>query len=70
MTDLGHRKQPGPMYKGYPQPWRTWLLVLSALIFALIIVQLVTGGVWVLFVLVLVLVAVWYGLANYARRQS
>lgn len=46
------------MYKGYPQPWRMWLLVLSALIFALIIAQLVTGGVWVLFVLVLVLVAV------------
>ena len=58
------------MYKGYPQPWRMWLLVLSALIFALIIAQLVTGGVWVLFVLVLVLVAVQYGLAHYARRQS
>jgi uncharacterized membrane protein len=58
------------MYKGYPQPWRMWLLVLSALIFALIIVQLVTGGAWVLFVLVLVLVAVQFGLALYARRQS
>jgi uncharacterized membrane protein len=58
------------MYKGYPQRWRTWLLVLSALIFALIIVQLVTGGAWVLFVLVLVLVAVQFGLALYARRQS
>lgn len=58
------------MYKGYPPPWRTWLLVLSALIFALIIVQLVTGGAWVLLVLVLVLVAVQYGLAQYARRQS
>ncbi|HEY6638333.1 MAG TPA: hypothetical protein VIZ61_11680 [Solirubrobacterales bacterium] len=58
------------MYKGYPQPWRTWLLVLTALIFALIVVQLVTGGFWALFVLVLVLVAVQYGLARYARRQS
>jgi hypothetical protein len=47
-----------------------WLLVLSALIFARIIVQLVTGGVWVLFVLVLVRVTVWYGLAHYPRRQS
>ena len=58
------------MYKGYPQPWRTWLLVLSALIFALIIVQLVTGGAWVLFVLVVVLIVVQYGLARHARRQS
>ncbi len=57
------------MYKGYPQPWRTWLLILSALIFALIIVQLVTGGAWVLFALVLVLVAVQYALGVYARRQ-
>ena len=31
------------LYKGYPQPWRTWLLILTALIVALIIVQFVTG---------------------------
>lgn len=58
------------MYKGYPQPWRTWLLILSALVFALIIVQLVTGGSWVLFVVVLLLIAIQFGLARYARSQA
>ena len=58
------------LYKGYPQPWRTWLLILIGLIFALIIVQLVTGGSWVLFVVVLALIAIQFGLARYARRQS
>jgi hypothetical protein len=58
------------MYKGYPQPWRGWLLALTALIFAVIIVQLVTGGSWALFVVVLALIAIQYGLSRYARRQS
>jgi hypothetical protein len=35
-----------------------------------IIVQLVTGGSWVLFVVVLALIAIQYGLSRYARRQS
>ena len=58
------------MYKGYPQPWRTWLLVLSALIVALIIVQLVTGGSWVLCVVVAALILGQYALGRYARRQT
>ncbi len=57
------------LYKGYPQPWRTWLLILTALIFALIIVQFVASVGW-LFVVVLALIAVQYGLSRYARRQS
>ena len=58
------------MYKGYPQPFRTWLLILSALIFALIIVHLVTGGSWVLFVVVAALILGQYALGRYARKQS
>jgi uncharacterized membrane protein YjjP (DUF1212 family) len=58
------------MFKGYPQPWRTWLLILSALIIAVIIVQLVTGGSWVVFVALAVLILIQYALARYARRQS
>jgi hypothetical protein len=50
------------MYKGYPQPWRTWLLIL-------IIVQLATSTGWVLVVVLAALVAVQFGLARYARRQ-
>jgi len=42
------------MYKGYPQPFRTWLLILTALIFAVIIVQFVASVSW-LFVVVLAL---------------
>ena len=57
------------MYKGYPQPWRTWLMVLTALIVAVIIVQLLTDGSWVLLVVVIALVAIQYALARYARRQ-
>jgi hypothetical protein len=57
------------LYKGYPQPWRTWLLILTALIFALIIVQFVASVGW-LFVVVLALIAIQYGLSRYARRQS
>jgi uncharacterized membrane protein YjjP (DUF1212 family) len=57
------------MYKGYPQPWRTWLMVLTALIVAVIIAQLLTGGSWVFLVLVIALVAIQYALARYARRQ-
>jgi hypothetical protein len=57
------------MYQGYPQPWRTWLLILTALIFALIIVQFVASVSW-LFVVVLALIAIQFGLARYARRQS
>ena len=56
------------LYKGYPQPWRTWLLILTALIFALIIVQFVASVGW-LFIVVLALIGLQYGLARYARRQ-
>ena len=58
------------LYKGYPQPWRTWLLVLTALIVALFILQIVTDGFWVLFVVILVLLVIQIALARYARRQS
>ena len=58
------------MYKGYPQPWRTWLLGLTALIVALFILQIVTDGFWVLFVVILVLLVIQIALARYARRQS
>jgi hypothetical protein len=58
------------MFKGYPQPWRTWLLILSALIIAVIIVQLVTGGSWVVFVALAALILIQYALGRYARRQS
>jgi energy-coupling factor transporter transmembrane protein EcfT len=57
------------MFKGYPQPWRTWLLILSALIIAVIIVQLATSTGWVLVMVLAALVAVQFGLARYARRQ-
>ena len=57
------------LFKGYPQPWRTWLLILTALIFALIIVQFVASVDW-LFVVVLALIAIQWGLMSYARRQS
>ena len=48
------------LYKGFPQPWRGWLLALSAVIFALIIVQFAVGGSWPIFVIVLVLIAIQY----------
>jgi hypothetical protein len=35
-----------------------------------IIVQLVTGGSWVVFVALAVLILIQYALARYARRQS
>jgi hypothetical protein len=57
------------LYNGYPQPWRTWLLILTALIFALIIVQFVASVSW-LFVVVLALIAIQFALTRYARRQS
>jgi hypothetical protein len=57
------------MYKGYPQPWRTWLLILTALIVAVIVVQLVTSIGWPLIVVLAALVAIQYGLGRYARRQ-
>ena len=57
------------LYKGFPQPWRGWLLALSAVIFALIIVQFAVGGSWPLFGIVLVLIAIQFALARYARRQ-
>jgi hypothetical protein len=41
----------------------------AALIFALIILQFVIGGGWVLFGIVLALVAFQFALASYARRQ-
>lgn len=40
-----------------------------ALIFALIIIQFAVGGSWVIFVIVLVLIAIQIGLGRYARRQ-
>ena len=58
------------MYKGYPQPFRTWLMTLSALIVALFIVQIVWGGGWVLFGILVGLVAIEIGVARYARKQS
>ena len=58
------------LYKGYPQPWRGWLLALSAVIFALIVVQFAVGGSSVLFLVALGLIAVQFGLARYARRQT
>ena len=58
------------LYKGYPQPWRTWLLILTALIVALFIVQIATSTGWVLIVVLFALIAIQFGLARYARRQS
>jgi hypothetical protein len=58
------------MYKGYPQPWRTWILILSAVIVALFIVQIVDGGGWVLFGIIAGLLAIQVGLMRHARRQS
>ena len=58
-------------WRGYPQPWRGWLQALTALIVALIIVQWVTRpSSWVLFGVVLGLIAIQLGLALYARNQS
>jgi hypothetical protein len=57
------------LYKGFTQPWRGWLLALSAVIFALIIVQFAVGGSWPIFGIVLVLIAIQFALARYARRQ-
>ncbi len=57
------------LYKGFPQPWRRWLLSLTGLILALIIVQFVIGGGWAIFGVVLGLIAIQVGLARYARRQ-
>jgi hypothetical protein len=57
------------LYKGFPQPWRGWLLALTALIFALIIAQFVIGGSYLIFGIVLVLIAIQFGLSRYARRQ-
>ena len=57
------------LYKGFPQPWRGLLLALSALIFALIIIQLVVGGSWAIFGIVLVLIAIQWWLSRYARKQ-
>ena len=58
------------MYRGYPQPFRTWLMILSALIVALFIVQIVWGGGWVVFGILVGLVAIEIGVARYARKQS
>ena len=58
-------------WKGYPQPWRGWLQALTALIVALIIVQFATSSdSWVFSGVVLALIAIEFGLALYARRQS
>ena len=58
------------MYKGYPQPWRTWLLILSALIVVLVLVQIITSTGWALIVVLFALVGIQFALARYARRQS
>ena len=58
------------MYRGYPQPFRTWLMILSALIVALFIVQIIWGGGWVVFGILVGLVAIEIGVARYARKQS
>jgi energy-coupling factor transporter transmembrane protein EcfT len=58
------------LYKGYAQPWRTWLLTLTALIVALFIVQIATSTGWVLIVVLFALIAIQFALARYARRQS
>lgn len=58
------------MYKGYPQPFRTWLLILSALIVALFIVQIVASTGWALVVVIFALIAIQIALARYARKQS
>jgi energy-coupling factor transporter transmembrane protein EcfT len=57
------------LYKGYPQPWRMWLLILTALIVALLIVQIVADTGWVLIVVIFALIAIQFALARYARRQ-
>jgi hypothetical protein len=44
-------------------------VALTALIFALIIVQFATGGSAVMFVVVLVLIAIQFGLIQYVRRR-
>jgi hypothetical protein len=58
------------MYNGYPQPWRAWLVGLTVAIFALIILQFIVGLGWVIFGLVLALIAIQVGLGYYARRQT
>ncbi len=58
-----------PPFKGFPQPWRGWLQALAALIFALIVLQFVIGGGWVLFGIIVALIAFQFALASYARRQ-
>jgi hypothetical protein len=57
------------LYKGFPQPWRGLLLALSALIFALIIIQFVVAGSWAILGIVLVLIAIQRSLSRHARRQ-
>jgi hypothetical protein len=57
------------VYKGYPPPWRGWLLALSAVIVALIIFQISVGGGWVVFGILVVLVLFQWWLASYAKRQ-
>jgi hypothetical protein len=58
------------MYKGYPQPFRTWLLILSPLIVALFIVQIVASTGWAPVVVIFALIAIQIALARYARKQS
>jgi hypothetical protein len=56
-------------YREFPQPWRGWLQALTALIFALIILQFIVGLGWVIFGVVLALIAIQFALARYARKQ-
>jgi hypothetical protein len=56
-------------YADFPEPWRKWLQVLILVIVGLIVLQVVIGGGWVLFGIVLGLIAVEVALARYARRQ-
>ena len=57
------------LYKGIPQPWRGLILALSTLIAALIIIELVVGGSWVLFGGIVVLIGLEWWLVSYAKRQ-
>jgi len=57
------------LYKGLPQPWRGWALVLSAVIAALFILEIVVGFSWVLFAGIVVLVGLDWWLVVHAKKQ-
>ena len=57
------------LYKGLPQPWRGWVLALSALIAVLFIIEIAVGWSWVLFGGIVVLVGLEWWLVSYAKKQ-